>query len=387
MRWFIIAGAAILIALIIVLFIVLRPSLLLAEEGTVQFGVDLDGIVIRSEKLYQMDVNGKVELTAEEGQKVSAGDEVVSVYSSDYSESVVAELKSCQEKIFDYLRNNLLKGVQNKELQDLDDQIASLTEKIQSQVKGESSDNLITLERELKNLMDERLRFLREQVNVDAELQKYYEEEAALQARVDGWIMSNVAESDGIVSFYFDGAETMLTTDNMTKLSKKDINNILEGKSYYTLTNSSSARPLYRLVDEYKWYVVVVSPKKIDEFENDLAFNVTFAGAKEPVYTAKVIDSKEDSGEYIYYLSFNQSIEALLLARNVEMRVYADYVGIKVPNSAVVSQGGEQGVYVRNEKKQKVFIPVDVLITAGDYSIIQSSDVTSPIAEGSEIYI
>ncbi|MBR2223764.1 MAG: hypothetical protein IJ973_05510, partial [Christensenellaceae bacterium] len=112
-------GGVLLVALV-VLMIVLIPTRHEAALGKMAFSVSTEGIIVRSEKLYQMDVNGKAELTVEEGQSVTKGEEIAVVYSSDYSESTLTDLKNCRAKILDYLRNNMLKNILNKDLSDMD---------------------------------------------------------------------------------------------------------------------------------------------------------------------------------------------------------------------------------------------------------------------------
>lgn len=377
------AGGALLIAAII-LAIVLIPTCHDAKMGKMSFSVAAEGIIVRSEKLYQMDVNGKAELTVEEGQSVSEGEEIAVVYSSDYSEATLTSLKNCQVKILDYLRNNLLKDVLNQDLANMDAQIEELTAQIHEMIMDEETGDLLKYERELRNLMTERQTFLREQVNVDSQLQSYYDEEAALLAGIEGWKRSSTAESDGVVSFYFDGAESVLTPANMVKLSVSDITNILDGKSYYTLTDSTTSRPLYRLVEKNNWYAVVISETKIPEFHSEnTAFHVSFGGSDSQSYTAKVTEVRQEGKNYIYYFHFTDDVSKLIIARNVDMTISMDYVGVIVPQSAVKEKDGEKGVYIRNTENAKQFIPVEILINNDGYAIIQAVDVANTLNENS----
>ena len=383
MRHLLMGIGAIALIVAVVLMIVLIPTKHDAEQGKMSFSVATEGIIIRSEKLYQMDVNGKAELTVEEGQSVARGEEIALVYSSDYSESALNDLKNIQAKILDYLRNNLMKNILNQDLSNLDAQIADLTEKIHQMIADNKTGDLLKYERELRNLMEQRQTFLREQVNVDSQLQSYYEEEAALLAGIEGWRRSSTAESDGVVSFYFDGAESVLTPANMMKLTVSDISNILDGKSYYTLTDSTTSRPLYRLVEKNNWYVVVISESRIPEFESkNTAFQVKFGGADSDTYTAKIAEVREEGKNYIYYFHFNDDISKLIIARNVDMSISMDYVGIMVPENAIKTRNGVKGVYIRNEENDKQFIPVEILINNDGYAIIQAVDITAPLTEG-----
>lgn len=385
-RYLFMGVGAIAAVALIVLLIVFIPTRHEAQQGKMSFSVATEGIVVRSEKLYQMDVNGKAELTVEEGQSVAKGEEIAMVYSSDYSESALNDLKNIQAKILDYLRNNLMKNILNQDLSNLDAQIAELTEKIHQMIADNKTGDLLKYERELRNLMEQRQTFLREQVNVDSQLQSYYEEEAALLAGIEGWRRSSTAESDGVVSFYFDGAESVLTPANMMKLTVTDISNILDGKSYYTLTDSTTSRPLYRLVEKNNWYVVVISESRIPEFESkDTAFQVKFGGADSDTYTAKAMEVREEGKNFIYYFHFTDDISKLIIARNVDMTISMDYVGIMVPEKAIRTRNGEKGVYIRNEDKDKQFIPVEILINNDGYAIIQAVDLEDPLNENSTL--
>lgn len=75
-----------------------------------------------------------------------------------------------------------------------------------------------------------------------------------------------------------------------------------------------------------------------------------------------------------------------MLARQVEFKISADYVGIKVPVSAVKTKDGVTGVYYKNEEGKKVFEPAAVLIRQDKECIIEPVDLRSKLDVGSEIY-
>lgn len=377
--------AAIIVAILTVVIILVIPKTIIAEEGTLSFSVTADGIVVRNELLYQMDVNGRAEFSVEEGESVAKGQEIAVVYSRDYSETAINDLKNTRTKIYDYIKNNLLKDVINKDLADMDVQISVLTNQIIEEVNASNTGNLLRMERELRNLMEDRQDFIREQVNIDSQLQKLLDEENALIARIEGWKKSSMSERDGVVSFYFDGAEAVLTPANMKKLTANDISGILTGKTYYTLIDSTTTRPLYRLIDANDWYVILMCDEEIPEFAENTTFKTVFRSDNN-VYTAKMTGMKEDDDKYLYYFSFSQNIGNLLIARNVKMTVSTDYSGLVVPEKAIVNVEGIDGVYIKNERK-RTFVPVTVLIKNEGYVIIQAMDDSDLIADQCEVYI
>ena len=119
---------------------------------------------------------------------------------------------------------------------------------IRAIVKGEAEGNLLVLNKELEKLMDERAAVLRDSIKQDDQLKAFYDQETALKNKIDNWKQTILAEEDGVVSFHFDGTEILLTPENMTKLTVKNINDILQGKSSYTSTEATASRALYRPV-------------------------------------------------------------------------------------------------------------------------------------------
>lgn len=350
-----------------------------------RFEYDAEGIVIRSEKLYQAENYGKTVFLAEEGQSVAAGASIAEVYSWDYSEQDVEELYTLQDTIMDYLEVYMLQDALNQDLQSLTDSIVEKTEEIAAVVRGETTGDLQKLERELKILMDERQRFLRESLNEDDQLRTYYEQENNLQTRINDSKTTITAESAGLVSFYFDGTETLLTPENMQNLTVQNIQDITAGKSFYQQDGQDVTKPLYRLVEQNLFYVVMVADEQVPEFANNTAFQVQFSGDEESTYVGKVIGYVEDSGQYLYYLEFNEDVSKLLTARRVSMKITSDYVGIEVPASAIKTVDGQQGVYYDRDG-ERVFEPVTVLIERDGNAIIQAVDISSSLSSSSTIY-
>lgn len=372
------------IVVVVVLAIVLPGRTFVAESGDINFEMNSSGIIIRSEKLYKSENYGKTEFIAKEGEAVTKGTPIAEVYSWDYNDQDYKDLKELQETIMDYQQQNILKNVRDKDIESLNSLIEEKTDEIRMVVKGEKDGDLLALDRELDALMKERSEFLRDAAAEDGQLKNFYEKEQALISRIENWKQTILAEDEGVVSFYFDGTETILTPANMKKLTVKNINDVMQGKTYYTADMSAATRPLYRLVNQNEWYVVMIADKLIPEFENNTSFKVQFTGS-ETAYYGKVSGHTEDSGKIIYYFAFEQPIDKLLLARQVEMKISASYVGVKVPVSAVKKQDDVVGVYYR-KGEEKVFEPVEVLIENEGYAIVQPVDLKSALGEGSQIY-
>ena len=228
---YLIGGAtAAFVLLVAVLLIVLRPGTYIIETGNISFSVNSTGVMIRNETLYSAEGYRKTEFLAEEGQNLSQGSPIADVYSSDYSEKDYQDLKELQEKILDYQQSNAQTGIIDEDMKALDEQIRNKTEQIRKVITREAQGNLQNLQREIAQLMDERANIMRNASIEDTQLSEFYAQEKELLNRIQNYKKTIVAEKNGIVSFYFDGTENILTPGNLDKLTVKSINDIVNGK-------------------------------------------------------------------------------------------------------------------------------------------------------------
>lgn len=382
-RFFVLAGVLFAVIAAVVVILVVGGETFFVTRGEMPYFTTQTGIIIRDEKPYRTENYGKAEFIAEEGQLLVKGAPIADVYSWDYNDSVVTSLRSFQEKIMQYQQNDILRKIINRDLESLNVAIAAKSSQIRDVVDGIKTGDLLKLERELRALMDERVRFLRENVQANETLQKLYDSEEVLTSRIADWKRTITADEAGMVSFYFDGSENVLTLENIDKLTVANINDVIAGKGI----NKGEAlqRPLFRLVNPNKWYVLVPSKARISEFENGNAFSIEFGDNKDEVYSGQVVKRKEDAGGEIYQFEFTQNISKLLLSRRVDMNIYCNYIGLQVPSEALKTRGFDRGVEIKTNAGRE-FVPVHVFIEAEGVAIIEPIDIRSNLREGTEIF-
>ncbi len=390
-RFFMVFAGLVLLIVILSLVLIFMSNSAITQKGTISFSHDTSGIVIREETCYQSQNYGKANFLVDEGQEVIAGTAVADVYTWDYSDSAEENLLMLQNSILDYQQNNILKDVENKGLDSLNLKIEEKSAQINSVVSGEASGDLLQLEKELQDLLDQRTQFLRENVSTDPSLEDLYSRESDMIARIEDWEETVAAEAPGIVSYYFDGNEQLLTQENMKELTVANIEEIMSGRYSSEVFNSDdAAKPLYRLVDANKWYITIIEDSIVPEFENTNTFTAVFNDSSEDIYSATVIPFdetvpyKKDGSKYIYYLEFTGDVSSLLMARNVNFTLSADYVGLQIPANAVTHDEIGDFVEVKNgEKIEKIYIKV--LIERNGYVIVEPINVTDGLNQGSEV--
>lgn len=375
-----------LLALIILLIVIInagKAKSFIAEQGALSFSTSANGILVRSEKLYTADGYSKTEYIAQEGQILSSGSQIADIYSNDYSEKDYQALKELREKIMDYQQNNALTGIIDSDMETLNTKIAEKTNQIKKVISGEMEGNLDNLQRDISALMDERAALLRNASKEDSTLSSYYEQEATLVTKILNYKKTVLADKEGIVSFYFDGLESVLTTESMKNLTISNINSIYSGK--FSFESSINTKPLYRLVDRNEWYVVITTEKEIDQFKDNSIFVVSFSFGNDYTYNGMICDHREEDGKHLYSVKFIDNIDKLLRARRVSITLSNRYIGIQVNKSVIKTVDGQMGVYY-DKSGVKTFEPVTVLISEGDTYIIKAANPDSTLDVGSTIY-
>ena len=138
----------------------------------------------------------------------------------------------------------------------------------------------------------------------------------------------------------------------------------MNGSALAQATGSETERPLYRLVNNYKWYLLIVSTEPIQEFESDNEYMIVFKDYVDQQYTGKVVGKREEEAGFIYAIEINDDIGPLLNTRRADAAIHTVFEGIKVPSKSIKTVEDVKGVYVI-ENKAKTFVPVNVLIDLG----------------------
>ena len=140
----------------VVLFLLLRTVGGVVEEGTVTLEEPVTAVVIRDETVVTAESYGKITYYVTEGERITSGTKIAEVYRWGTYDSVLQDLLTLQQEIRNYQVETILADIVNSELDRLDAAISGQLDQISAVVQGESKEDILTLEQELKTLMEER---------------------------------------------------------------------------------------------------------------------------------------------------------------------------------------------------------------------------------------
>jgi putative membrane fusion protein len=266
----------------------------------------------------------------------------------------------------------------NEQLAEINNQIVQKTLEATQIINGSAEGNILQCERELNDLLKQKQNFLRDTVTPDATLNEFYANEQTLQERVDNeWSDTIVAPEAGVVSFYFDGAEELLNAENITTVTTDELDEILNGGAGDAAEgqdDETAEKPLFRLVNNYQWFLVAVSDTEIPELAQGNVFSIAFDDYLDKQYEGTVVGTvTEEEGGYIYALEITDDIGQLLNTRRTDAKIFTSFQGMKVPEEAIQEKDGVMGVTVV-AGNERTFVPVRVKIMKEGSAIIEPID-------------
>ena len=362
--------------LLVAVFLLVRP-LLTASSG-VESIIDvnssitqsMDCVIIRDESVTTSDSTVRVEYIARENTEVSQGDTIASLFTTGYTESLLTRLEEIRQNIQAY-HKTLLGTIVDSDLDRLDAVVDICADDFRNLVTQQTRGNLQTVIEQLETAMVNRQDYMRQNKRDDTRLTQLYDQENTQLNSIQSWRVDSTADRDGVLSFYIDGYENDLTAASLTPA---DIRAVLAGSDLATTADTRSTG-IYRIVDQDTWHVALVS--SADNWIPVVGQNyyLQFEGFADLEYSATVTNVQKSSGTVLAIFEINQPIGPMIYQRTGRATLSISLSSLAVNTRALYNQDGQLGVWL-NDVPGGTFVPVEVLSTEGDYSLIQ------PLVEG-----
>lgn len=363
------------LALLVISFLILRLLLFRGTRETVIMMANasqrqtVDCVIIRDETVTVSDSAARVEYIAAENSLVSQGDNVANIYATGYSESLLSNLENTRKNIQEY-HKQLLANIVDADLSRLDAVVNLMALEFKNLITRRTTGNLKIVTSQLETAMVNRQEYLRQNKRGDNKLTKLYEEENARLASIQSWRKVSEAGRSGVVSFYIDGYENDLTPDALGTLSISDVRAVLAGDN---LPNTRATRSggIYRIVDQNKWYVAVLSDGNTwTPVVGQDNYFMQLEGFDDLSFTASVTSVQKEDGTTLAVFEIDDPIGPLIYQRTGKAQFSITLTGLSVRTEALYNQNGQMGVWVY-DVPGGTFVPVEVLSTDGSIAMIQ----------------
>ncbi len=357
------------------------------KTGEIEFGslgadLEITGAIIRDETTVMSEPYEKISYDVVEGDTVNNDQVIAQLYKRGYQDETMVTLLNLQKQIYDY-QMQLLGGQEPAELSDINTNIDTLELQIRSVSRGESTLDMLDLEQTLKDLEDQRVALLKSIVTPDTTLTGYYNELASQQNVISGWRRDiKNTSGTGIVSFYFDGYEQVLSVNKLSTINSALVKTVISGGNTANLADSTSEVPLYRIINNTHWFVAFVTsssdPMRLAEGEQ---YSVLFPNYSDQQYTATARASVVSEKSVVNILEFNTDIGKLIGTRTVSATISKSAQGLVVPLKAITIVSGMPGINI-SYGDSVLRVEVDILAQNDKKAVIRAHNAADNLTAG-----
>ena len=361
--------------LLVAAFLLVRPlifsapkvtQIMMANASQVQ---KVDCVLIRDEHVISSDSTARVEYIAPENTLVNTGDVVANLYATGYSENLLKNLETTRSNIQAY-HKQLLSNIVDADLNRLDMVVDTMAMEFKNLITHQTKGNLSTVTRQLETAMVRRQDYLRQNKRADNKLTKLYEEENARLNSIQSWRKVSNADRDGVVSFYLDGYENDLTPATLDSLTIQSVRGVLGGATLATTQNTRQTG-ICRIVDQSKWYVAaLIEGNSWTPMVGQDNYYMTMEGFEDLTFSAAVATVQKQNGITLAVFEVRDPLGPLIYRRTGRAQFSITLTGLSVRTEAIANNSGQLGVWVY-DVPGGTFVPVEVLSTTGNISMIQ----------------
>lgn len=357
-------------------------STTLAYAYEVEDSVSLTGYVVREERVLSSESSGLLQLTREEGERVSAGGVVATVFADQASLDRQTEIAALDSRI------EQLQYAQEAELG------VEVTKKLDAQINQSILDyraalaagNLQDAEKEGSTLRSQVLKrdySVSGTEDLSAQIQELQAQRKTLQSQAAGSVRRITAPVSGLYSAEVDGYETVLTPDTLETLTPSALHAVQPDTSV-----SSNVGKL--VLGDTWYYVAVVASETAEELADAGNLSLRFAkGVDQDLPVTLAFTGPEENGQVVAAFRGDTYLSELTLLRQQSAQaVSVQYEGIRVPREAIriVTETTENedgttqetrttGVYCV-VGREATFKPVSIVYSGENFALVQA-DVTS----------
>ncbi|MBQ3816915.1 MAG: hypothetical protein II802_01430 [Clostridia bacterium] len=337
-----------------------------ARFYTVSDGLDITGVIIRTEHIVESNASGVHHFVVYDGERVAKNGLIAGIYDSQSASLTVSEIDTIKKRISDIEEIQRYNDFEATDIDLINSKVrASLDEFIENCSAGDfsyasqSGDALLSM-------INRRQVVTGETTDFSVQLNALNTRLAELNTALPNQIGSVTAAESGYFISSTDGYENVLKCEDLDKITPEFLNDLSP--------QEVSPSAIGKIVSDYEWYIAA----KIDindslKYKKGDKLKITTSINESPELDVEVkqINISSEGTDAVVIFSCNKMNSALATLRTGPMRVIsAEYSGLKSAKSALRVLDGKTGVYIVRGMQLK-FIEVNVLYSNDSYIICE----------------
>lgn len=360
----------------------------LVEEGTIEDSVNFPGIIVRNERVYRADGDGKINFLKKEGERVKVGAKIAELSLVEEDSSLESELKEVNKKIESIEKVNKQKEMAKKDETKSEKNTEMVIEELQDNIINGDYDEITQLKEELYCSLGKKSNATGENTLANQSLDNLKNKKEELTKEILNSTVNYFSKEAGIVSFKIDGFEEIYNGNNILKYTLEDIRDKeAESKVSKNKSDVNVGDAMFKVMDNYDWYLLVDVDdiKKIKSLKERDMISICLDDSDEEL-RGRIIKIKSKNGQGIVAIKLDTHFHDYCEKRNVDIKIIkSKNEGLKVPTKAICEKDGLNGVYIKDISGIIRFRPVKILGQNEEYTIVSKGNNSNFIdIEGSD---
>ena len=321
----------------------------------------VDGIIIRSEEVLNVEKGQKIQKIKENNEKVSKN-EIVAKVSTQNEQDIMKRIEEVNKKIEQALSENQINvnSAQNITINEKIERVLAHVSDTNFQSKIEEYD------KEIKNSLYEKAKISGELTKEGSKLKNLIKEKENLEATLNSNTKNVISTSAGNISYIVDGYEQKLKADNFDYLTE-DILKSVDIKRGAVLSVSDNKA---KIIKDFNTYIAcIVKKDRLKDVKRGKTLELNINNEHEALSMVEYIKDIDNSKSIVVF-STNKLSTELSKYRKISLGIiWWSEVGLKVSNKAI-KKIEKQHFVVKNKSGFTELIPVKLIKETEEYSLV-----------------
>ena len=321
----------------------------------------VDGIIIRSEEVLNIEKGQKIQKIKENNEKVSKN-EIVAKVSTQNEQDIMKKIEEVNKKIEQALSENQINvnSAQNITINEKIERVLAHVSDTNFQSKIEEYD------KEIKNSLYEKAKISGELTKEGSKLKNLIKEKENLEATLNSNTKNVISTSAGNISYIVDGYEQKFKADNFDYLTE-DILKSVDIKRGAVLSVSDNKA---KIIKDFNTYIAcIVKKDRLKDVKRGKTLELNINNEHEALSMVEYIKDIDNSKSIVVF-STNKLSTELSKYRKISLGIiWWSEVGLKVSNKAI-KRIEKQHFVVKNKSGFTELIPVKLIKETEEYSLV-----------------
>ena len=358
-----------------------NPKTVLPEKGTLIEKIGTKGFVIKDEDVVKSNSTGQlISYEDKEGQRISAGEEVATVNSSNNTNVLKEQIAELEKSITSLEKSEKDSKVIKKEKSKLEGIQANLVENLQTLISQGDFEDIYLIKSQLA-LYDEKNKDISFSNTLAGQsLENLKQKKDSLTSELTTNTKNYTTLTGGILSYNIDGYESVYLPKEFENYKYENLIHEKE-KKYTKTTEINSGDGIFKVVDSLEWYVAlkIEDNSQIEGLEKGNTVRISINGDTNYLkgYIVTINPSKDKS---VIVIKLNTRLHEFYNMRFPKIDlILNEKAGLTVPLQSLIEKDAVEGVYIRDKSGIVRYRPVKVLGKDSNYAYVDIGDANGNI--------